>query len=202
LVNNNKKFWIGDVWLFAKLLTELNDKAIAETVKGARIGQNFLKEVTFDLVKQGRHVFYTTPITNFPVLQKINKSKVEKVNSPIGFLSIRTQIDELHQSKMVNGIAPNYIHSLDATLLASTVLKLTTTGCDSFHLIHDSYGVPVTYVPDLNVSVREAFVELFKAYPLERWLSQVYEDYPKQVDEVMINTLDLDEVINSRYIFS
>jgi len=200
--NGGKKFWVGDSWLVAKLLTDLNDRAIAETVKGARVGQEFLKEVTGDIVRAGNWVFYTTPITKFPVLQKIHKTVMERVVTPIGKLSIRKATVDINPTKMVNGIAPNFIHSLDATLLAMTVLKLKEDGCSNFHLIHDSYGVPVNQVHNLNLRVREAFIELFQDKPLERWMKQVHPDYAKQAEDVMINTLELDEVRNSGYIFS
>jgi len=200
--NSGKKFWVGDTWVVAKLLTDLNDRAIADTVKGARIGQEFLKEVTGDIVKSGNWVFYTTPITQFPVLQKIHKTVMERVVTPIGKLSIRKATTDINPTKMVNGIAPNFIHSLDATLLAMTVLKLKEDGCTNFHLIHDSYGVPVNQVSNLNYRVREAFIELFKDKPLERWMMQVHPDYAKQAEDVMINTLELDEVRDSWYIFS
>lgn len=202
LENSNKKFWVGDVWIVAKLLTDLNDRAIAETVKGARVGQGFLKEVTGDIVKAGNWVFYTTPITKFPVLQKIHKTVMERVVTPIGKLSIRKATLEINPTKMVNGIAPNFVHSLDATLLAMTVLKLKEDGCTNFHLIHDSYGVPVNQVQNLNLRVRQAFKELFEDKPLERWVKQVHPEYAKQAEDVMINTLDLEDVINSGYIFS
>ena len=200
--NNGGKFWIGDTWLLAKLLTELNDRAIVETVKGARIGQDFLKEVTKDLVKHGKFVAYTTPILKFPVIQKIQQTKISRVTTPVGRLITRKTLNKLHEQKMVNGIAPNYIHSLDALLLSLTILKLIQDGCKDFHLIHDSYGVPISQVANLNKRVREAYIEIFSSRPLGQWLNQVYKGYPKQADDVMINTLDLDDVSNSRYIFS
>lgn len=199
---NNKKFWVGDLWLVAKMLTDLNDRAISEVVKGARVGQEYLKEVTQDVVKRGEWVFYTTPLTGFPVLQKLHKTEVERITTPIGKLSIRRSIHELNPQKMVNGIAPNFIHSLDATLLATTVLKLREDGCKDFHLIHDSYGVPVNQVANLNRRVREAFIELFEQEPLKKFIAQVNPEFDKQAEDVMINTLDLSEVADSEYIFS
>ena len=199
---NNKKFWVGDLWAVAKLLTDLNDRAIAEVVKGARVGQEYLKEVTADVVKEGHWVFYTTPLTGFPVLQKLHKTEAERITTPIGKLTIRRTTNDLNPQKMVNGIAPNYIHSLDATLLALTVLKLREDGCKDFHLIHDSYGVPVNQVVNLNKRVREAFIELFLEDPLMKFIEQVHPEVDKPPQDVMINTLALSEVAKSEYIFS
>ena len=202
LESTGSKFWTHDNWLVAKLLTELNDRAIVEVVKGARIGQEFLKEVTADLVKENRYVFYTTPFIGFPVLQKIHKTKEERITTEVGQLTLRQDTEEIHQIKMVNGIAPNFIHSLDAVLLQLTFLGLYEDGCRSFHFIHDQYGVPINYIPQLNTRVREAFVELFRSKPLEQWLAKVYRDYPKDCEDVMVNTLNLEEVLESKYIFS
>lgn len=198
--SSGKKMWVGDKWVVARLLTELNDRAIVDTVEGARVGQEFLKEVSRKVTKEGRYIFYTTPIIGFPVIQKIHKVKIDRVRTELGRLSLATQTDEIHSAKMANGIAPNFIHSIDATLLILTVEKMV--GCDSFHLVHDDYGVPINKVEELNTCVREAFVELFEAKPLQQFVKQVYPDMKDEAEEIMINTLDLKEVYDSEYIFS
>lgn len=202
LENNNKKFWVGDTWFVAYFLALLNDRAIGEVVKGARIGQEYLKEVTRAVVKDGDWVFYVVPITGFPVLQKIHKTEIERINTPIGKLSIRVSSEGIDSIKMQNGIAPNFVHSLDASLLATTVAKLKENGCNDFHMIHDSYGVPVNHVVALNKAVREAYIELFDKNPLKLFVDQVRPSHEITPDQVMINTLDLSEVADSKYIFS
>lgn len=199
--NSNKKFWIGDRWLASKILVDLNDRAITEIVKGARVGQEFLKSITRDVTNEGRYIFYTTPLIKFPVLQRINKHKDKRVNTELGRLVIRQFTDEIHHIKMASGIAPNYIHSLDATLLMLTVEKMREV-CSDFHLIHDSYGVPVKHIPLLNKCIRESYIEIFKSNPLHRFVSQVLPDRIGEVDDVMLNTLNLDDVRDAAYIFS
>ena len=81
-------------------------------------------------------------------------------------------------------------------------MKLWGDDVSNFHLIHDSYGVPANQVEYLNRRVREAYVEIFSEEPLSKWLLQVCKDYPVGVNDVMLNTLDLEEVYNSSYIFS
>ena len=200
--HNNKKFWIGETWAAAKFLADLNDRAIAEVVKGARIGQGYLKGVTKEVVAEGNYVFYITPLTNFPVLQKIHKTIVERVTTPIGKLRIRTNTAALDAIRMSNGIAPNYIHSLDASLLAFTVLRLRDLGCEDFHMIHDSYGVPVNQVDKLNKVVRATFIDMFETNPLSKFVEHVRPDHQIRPEDVMINTLDLSQVADAKYIFS
>ena len=199
--NNNKVIWKGDKWVVARMLTTLNDRAIVETVKGARIGQEFLKKVTKEITANNNYIFFTTPIIEFPVLQKINRTKSTRIRTELGRLSITTYTDDIHVIKMINGIAPNFIHSLDATLMFMTVEKMLDD-CSDFHLIHDSFGVPVTHIDLLNKSVREAYIELFSSNPLQKFIKQTIPSRLKEADDVMINTLDLNKVRESRYIFS
>lgn len=199
----NKKFWVGENWLAAMFLADLNSRAIGDVVRGARVGQEYLVGVTRDLALQGNWVAYTAPLTGFPVIQKINRTQVEKIVTAIGRLSIKTTIpDSIDVKKMRSGVAPNYVHSLDAALLGDTVLRLARLGCTKFHMIHDSYGVPARFVADLNREVRESFIDLFETDPLTNWYYQVKSDHEVLPQDVMIDTLDLNEVRDSHYIFS
>lgn len=192
--------WRGDKWVLARLLTELNNRAILATVKGARVGQEFLKEVTKEIVKKGGYIFYTTPIIGFPVLHKVHKVKSTRIATELGHLSIIEYTDEIHSAKMVNGIAPNYVHSLDETLMCLTIEFLDE--CVAFHMVHDDYGVPINQIEQLNKAVRKAFVMLFEADPLLQFIRQVLPEWEDRVKEIMIDTLDLKEVYDSAYIFS
>jgi DNA-directed RNA polymerase len=201
--NHGNRFWVGENWLVAMFLADMNTKAIEAVVKGARVGQQYLIDVTSDLARKGKYVFYHAPLTGFPVLQKLHLTDIDRIETPIGKLHIKRTIeDSINVRKMKSGIAPNFVHSLDAALLAETVLKLKFMGCKNFHLIHDSYGVPVNFVTELNEAVREAFVELFEADPLTNWYYEVNPHYEIPPQDVMIDTLDLDDVRKARYIFS
>ena len=199
----NGKFWVGENWLAAMFLADLNSRAIGAVVRGARVGQEYLVGVTRDLASQGNWVAYTTPLTGFPVIQRIHRTQVERIATAVGKLTIKTTIpDTIDVRKMRSGVAPNYVHSLDAALLGDTVLRLQKLGCTKFHMIHDSYGVPARFVPDLNREVRESFIDLFDTDPLTNWYYQVKSDHEVLPEDVMINTLDLQEVRDSHYIFS
>ena len=76
----------------------------------------------------------------------------------------------------------------------------------SFALIHDSFAVPCTEVKHLNEAVRDSYVELFMSLPLHEWHEQLQAKLPnvklKHPDEVMLYTLDIQDVWESNYIFS
>lgn len=194
-----KEFWKGDKWVVARLLTQLNSKAILETVKGAKIGQEFLKKVTRDVTSRNSNVFFTSYL-GFPILQDIRRKIADRIITEIGRITLYSNTDDIHKQKMENGIAPNFIHSLDATIMLLTVDKMKD--CNSFHLIHDSYGVPVNAVKDLNKAVRESFIELFNSNPLNKFVRQVNPAMLDEVQDVIIGTLDLEKIRESEYIFS
>lgn len=204
LEDNNKQFWRGDKWIVAKLLVDLNSRAIHEVVKGASIGQAFVKRVVreFYLDNEDKPLVWQTPFFNFPVIQWKNKMKQKRVKTALGNLSMRFPTGKINKQQQNNGVAPNLIHSLDATLEYLTVEALQEAGVTDFMLIHDSFGVPANDVPKLNKAVREGFIKLFEEKPLFSWVSQIDDKHLEEAKSIMINTLDLEEVRNSRYIFS
>jgi hypothetical protein len=69
-------------------------------------------------------------------------------------------------------------------------------------LIHDSFGVPANSVENLTLAVRQSFIELFEADPLFDWVNQITPEIVESTGDIMLNTLDLGEVLQSTYIFS
>lgn len=201
--DNNKAFWKGDKWVAAKLISDLNYKAIGLVVKGAIIGQQVIKDTLSEALVTKSHVEWNTPIFNFPVVQRIKKEKKRQLRSPLGSLVIYELTKDTHKQKMLNGIAPNYIHSLDATLLYRTVEMCQEAGKTEFMLIHDSFGMLPNSIPFMNYAVREAYIEIFGNNPLEAWVEQVEPEMLERAKEAMVNNLNVEEeVIDSKYIFS
>lgn len=200
----NGKVFPDDGWKVSKFLVELNDRAIQEVVKGARVGQEFLKEVTKDIIKGGEYIYYNAPFTNFPVIQRIFTKKRNRIYTQLGYLTLQTYTNDIDNRKMVSGIAPNVIHSLDAVLLAMVVKELREVyDVKSFHFIHDQYGVPINKVKILSKVTREKFYELFNSDPLNYIVTQMYKgNNPRNINDVLINTLDIKEVLDSKYLFS
>ena len=200
----DKQFWLkgGEKWQVATFLSKLNYRGIGEVVEGAVVCRDFLKSLTKEVIDKGSHIFYKTPIFGFPVVHRIVKYDTTRVTTALAKLSIRTPTTQLDGKRMVNGIAPNYIHSLDATLMFRTVERLMARGVSSFALIHDSYGVHAADTDKLAEEVREAYIELFEDNPLYDFVEQAAPFKALEVKDIMIGDLDLNEVRNSEYIFS
>ena len=100
----------------------------------------------------------------------------------------------INESKQRTGAAPNIVHSLDAVHLTSVVH-------DSNYLVtvvHDSFGCHAGNMEDMFMLVREKFVELYEAQPLENILTQL-----NSKDLILEKgTLDVRQVLYSDFAFA
>lgn len=101
------------------------------------------------------------------------------------------------------GIAPNFVHSMDACHLMKTCIQAVEYGVTDFAFIHDDYGTHACDTDTLHQSIREAFVDLYGGNdPLidfkifnEDNAGVTLSDPPRQ------GALKLDQVIESDYFF-
>jgi DNA-directed RNA polymerase len=109
---------------------------------------------------------WTAP-SGFPVKQAYPKTRGIRVETKLGDgLRIRQVLTEeiegtLAPKRQRNGIAPNYVHSCDASALTETVVRCTKLGIRSFAMIHDSYGTHAPRVHEMAAVLRSAFSDLF-----------------------------------------
>ena len=126
---------------------------------------------------------------------------------------------ELSASKMASAVAPDLVHSLDASLLMKTVKKAHDKGVKKFKLVHDSFGTTAANIPKLNLAIREAAIEIAQGNYFMKWAIEVTksedweeckdkvntwreeEDYISDED-VAQGDLDLDCIMESAHIFS
>lgn len=74
-------------------------------------------------------------------------------------LSVGSTTKDLSVADQMTGVAPNFIHSLDASCLVDTIIKAGALGVTSFMAIHDAYGTHAGAMWPLFRCLREAFVE-------------------------------------------
>lgn len=174
----------------------------------------------------------TTWITpaGFPVKQKYPKVRVKRLNTVLSGsikifdttsgsteeatdgsvlrLAFAEPIDEIDSRKQKQGIAPNFVHSMDASHLMLTVCACVDKGVNAFAMIHDSYGVPAGHGSIMFKTVREVFVSTYT----ENDVLQDLHDHicnllsPKMLKDLpevpTKGDLDLDCAKESMYAFS
>ena len=174
----------------------------------------------------------TTWITpaGFPVKQEYPKVRVKRLNTVLSGsikifdttsgsteeatdgsvlrLAFAEPTDEIDSRKQKQGIAPNFVHSMDASHLMLTVCACVGKGVNAFAMIHDSYGVPAGHGSIMFTTVREVFVSTYT----ENDVLQDLHDHicnllsPKMLKDLpevpTKGNLDLDCAKESMYAFS
>ena len=135
-------------------------------------------------------------------------TKERQITTHIDGKLIRPVLSDQDHSKVdrhraVNGIAPNFVHALDASALTLTVNKCLDEGIEDFAMVHDSYGVYAHNSPALALNLREAFVEMYEDHDVLQEFKMYALDVLDEVEpQPEMGDLDLRKVLKSNYFFS
>jgi DNA-directed RNA polymerase len=105
--------------------------------------------------------------------KKESKRVKTKMGDSIIKLSIQSDTDVIDKRKTAQSICPNFIHSLDASVLHLAVVKAKQKGVTNFSLIHDSFGCVAPDVDMLSEAIREAFCEIYENDVLANWAMEM-----------------------------
>ena len=190
----------------AKELTKYIQKAMNTLLTVPNKGKLWLKQVANIASKRNVHLEWTTPI-GF----KVRHQYYGQTNY---VLDIRTLIykksvefnefirDEVNGREATNGISPNWVHSLDASHMFSTILGLGNAGCESYSFIHDSYGTHAPLIDTLRSITQEEFVKIHRVNQLSVLRDQLKEYLNVDLPEVpSTGDLDINRVLESEYFF-
>jgi len=143
-------------------------------------GKDWLKECAKKAGEKDKHMIWTTP-SGFivehvyqPIRQR--RSYVELYNQKKLTLSFSNFIDGVNEKGQELGVAPNFIHSLDAAHMFITIFLMLQAGFTDFSMIHDSYGCHAPLIDKMDTLLREGFIETHKGNVLEQFKSDI-EDY-------------------------
>jgi len=191
-----KKFWGDDeeIWVVNRLLTEGINRVAYKLLQGAQQGQAYLKKVASKLKTPAT---WYTPIFGFPVKQQVFGRKEHRVQTVLGTLNIWVDGTKLDKKRQSSSIAPNFIHSLDATVLLS-ILTLATDY--DVGVIHDCFLVHPNNGDRVRDHYRDSFITLMMLKPLEHFGRQL--DIEGKVEVPYIGTMDLADIAEAEYIIS
>ncbi len=191
---------------------------INETIPKAREGMTWFKQIARIIARQNLPIRWTTPM-GFPVLQcyrSVRSRRVEtKMGDSIVKLSFIRETENIDRQRQGAGISPNYIHSLDACAMLSTVNEMKKMGIHDFAMIHDSYGTNAVFVAKMSEALRNVFHQMFSENLMQKFLDEAMEiidtiedpeERQRAYDEVPpmpeMGTLNIDDLLNSQYFFS
>lgn len=173
--------------------------------------------------------YWVTP-AGFPVKQEYHKTLLKQVELSLGEKvvygieditdtakktstryapAVSQDIPEtIDKRKQRQGIAPNFVHSMDASHLMLTVNACVSKGIHAFAMIHDSYGTHAGNAGVLFQTVRDVFVDTYKNNDVlqdihDHVLNMLSDDAAKKLPEIPSKgNLNLDVVRESIYAFS
>lgn len=131
-----------------------------------------------------------TSLSGLPVVQNYRIDTSRKKKTPLQLITLNdhetTKIDKRRQ---ITGIAPNFIHSLDAMHLMMTCLQSKAEGI-TFAGVHDSFWTHPSDVNKLYTIIRQEFVRLYQ--------SEIIENFQMDLEHLTKNRLQLVYVDNEK----
>ena len=202
-------------------------EAIPMIVQKAREGMGYLQKLAALFTGIKMPITWRTP-TGFYVQQsyysvegrRINiftgGSIVLKNNIPVWqagttrdrYTAQSTDDRVINPTRQVSGIAPNFVHSLDASHLMMSVKKAKSKGITDFALIHDSLGTHAGRTEEFAGIIRDCFHDLY-AYndPLGDITNHLLEQLPEELRQKAPTMpsegdLGLEEIKKAVYLFA
>lgn len=183
-------------------------EAVGKVVIKAAEAMQWLQAVAAIASDQGLPVRWTTP-AGLVVQQHYQLIKGARVNLTFGGKLVRPRVNRsvvgIDKRRQKNGIAPNFVHSLDAAHLMLTVLAAGERGLHSFSVIHDSYGTHAGKAAELARILREQFITMYTPDLLQKFRDEILEQLPPGHTLPPVperGSLDLEQIRESVFFFS
>ncbi len=197
-----------DVFQHISLLTGVVWEAIDEVASSATRCMDWLRKCSDVHIENDMPIRWSTP-SGFLVEQAYRKTEKVVVKTSIG-KTIRQHVavvdrPELSPKRNRNGISPNFVHSMDASLLMSVVLTLRNSGVNSVSCIHDSIGVCPADVGTLSTAIRECAVGMFSEPILEQAHKEMISYLPTGIDlpePPSCGMMDINQLAHADYFFA
>lgn len=201
----------GDGFQGANWMAGVIWDAVNEVLVKAGEAMKWLQEAAQLAAKEELPVRWTTPV-GFPVVQAYPALEQRRIKTAINGTIIKLIMnreldDKLDKRKQGQGISPNFVHSCDAAHLMLTVVRANQEGITNFSMIHDSFGTTAGDAEEMFRIVREAFVEMYtEVQVLENFRDEIAAQLSPKAQKKLKplperGSLELDQVVNSRYCF-
>lgn len=155
-----------------------------------------------------RALYWRTPV-GFYVRHFYGKRKMERVETILDGKRIQVvnwkTTAQLNNADVLTAISPNFVHSLDASALMSTILRVREKGVRHITTIHDSFGALAADMWTVHDALRECFIETYKECPLTEFrtacadVARSDKDLPEVPPK---GNLELEAVKESTYFFA
>jgi len=129
---------------------------------------------------------------------QVNEHRISTRINGITRIKVLSEKDDANGRRHASGLAPNFVHSMDAAHLHLVAEACAAKGFD-LAMIHDDYGTHAADAEEMYHIIRDVFVKMYEQNdPIEEF-ARAYPICPMPPKK---GTLDLSEVRNSHFFFS
>ncbi|KAG6599139.1 DNA-directed RNA polymerase 3, chloroplastic, partial [Cucurbita argyrosperma subsp. sororia] len=150
--------------------------ALGEIFGAARGIMSWLGDCAKVIAADNQPVRWTTPL-GLPVVQPYYRSERHLVRTSLQVLALQREGNSVDVRKQRTAFPPNFVHSLDGSHMMLTALACRDAGL-RFAGVHDSFWTHACDVDQMNLILREKFVELYSMPVLDTLLEEFETTYP------------------------
>lgn len=188
----------------SKYLARVVLDAIGEVCGAADEIMDWLQKCAKVIVDQtDRAVAWTTPI-GWPVVQPYFSMRKTSVRTIIQRIALRVPDEDcgVNKAKQVSGVAPNFVHSIDATHMLNIALRCRRESI-AFAGVHDSFWSHLSHMDRLGRIAREEFVKLHQRPIIADLHAEWERKYDLELPEPpAMGEFDLESVLSATYAFA
>lgn len=215
ILDNKRKFGVRDqdYYSLAVYLTPILWRAIGNVIIASRAAMSWLQRTAGRVLKETKKPLCWISPVGFPVYQAYMQTKQIRVDTMLlGSITLkddegtpdqritssyRKPTQQIDKTRQKSGIAPNFIHSIDASHMVRTI---NATDFNSYAMIHDDFGTHAGNTQKLWEVIRQEFVGMYThCDPLQDWYD--YQNISGDPQIPAEGDLDINEVLTSTYFF-
>lgn len=199
-------YWAGrDIYHAATFVSNHIWESIGEVVIAARAAMAWLRKAASVLSKENEAIVWYTP-SGFKVYQGSMKYDSLVVKTQLCgrlMLRIAEPTHKIDSYRQANGVAPNFVHSMDAAHLCLAVIEGTAQGLQNWAVVHDSYGTYASDTPVLAKAIRSSFWAMYTDHDvLAEWKAAQEKRTGLNLNPIPEKgDLDINQVLDSKYFF-
>lgn len=152
------------------LASKLLWQVVNRRLPGAMAIMAWLQACSRVIVEGNQPLYWVVP-SGFVVRHFYGQQNEGKVSLSINGrkMQVRTleTTKELDAQRQTRSVPPNFVHSLDGAALSLTVNRCAAVGVTHITAIHDAYGTHAADMAKLSKLLRQAFVDVHEANPLD-----------------------------------
>ena len=183
---------------------------ISDVVSAASKAMEWLRAAAKVAGEYGLPVWWTTPM-GLPVLQAYRSVTARRIDVHVGGKRVQITLavdgETIDGRAQANGIAPNFVHSLDASHLQAVANAAVEDGIEHLAVIHDSFGTHAGNTHRLATILLRTFVDQYTPDRLAQFRDELASQLPPELVERLpplpaVGSLDLSDVSRSEYMFA